>query len=91
MIDKTPSGYDAHLRWMAAPAAAAYRIFWRETWGPDWQHDVRVADATELVLPNTLIDDLVFGVASIDAAGHESYATAYVSPSRDSNDIKTVP
>jgi Peptidase family M28 len=90
-IDKTPSGYDAHLRWMAAPGAAAYRIFWREAWGPDWQHEMAVGNVTELVLPNTLIDDLVFGVASVDAAGHESYVSAYVSPPRDRDEVKTVP
>ena len=26
------------------------------------------------------IDDYVFGVAAIDAAGHESFVTAYVAP-----------
>src|SRR5581483_5539867 len=79
-IDKTPSGYDAHLRWAAAPGAAAYRVFWRTAWGPDWQHETLVGNATEFVLPDTLIDDLVFGVASLDDKGHESYVSAYVSP-----------
>jgi len=91
MIDKTPSGYDAHLRWTAAPGAAAYRIFWRAAWGPDWQHELLVGNTTELVLPNTLIDDLVFGVAAVDAGGHESYVSAYVSPTRAYGDVKTVP
>ena len=91
MIDKAPSGYDAHLRWTASPGAAAYRIFWRAAWGPDWQHDLLVGKVTELVLPNTLIDDLVFGVAAVDSAGHESYVSAYVSPPRDNSDVKTVP
>jgi hypothetical protein len=90
-IDKTPSGYDAHLRWMAAPGAAAYRVFWRQAWGPDWQHEMAVGNVTDLVLPDTLIDDLVFGVASADAAGHESYVSAYVSPPRDRDEVRTVP
>jgi hypothetical protein len=90
MINKAPSGYDAHLRWTASPGAAAYRVFWREAWGPDWQHDMLVGNVTDLVLPNTLIDDLVFGVAAVDANGHESFVTAYVSPSRESGDVKTV-
>jgi hypothetical protein len=55
MIDKTPSGYDAHLRWTAAPGAVAYRVFWRPAWGPDWQHEQLVGNVTELVLPNILI------------------------------------
>ncbi len=37
------------------------------------------------------IDDYVFGVAAIDAAGHESFVTAYVTPPRVSTDIKTKP
>jgi hypothetical protein len=48
-----------------------------------------VGNVTDLVLPNTLIDDLVFGVASVDAAGHESFVTAYVSPAREGGDVKT--
>jgi hypothetical protein len=90
MINKTPSGYDAHLRWNASPGAAAYRVFWREAWGPDWQHDLLVGNVTELVLPNTLIDDLVFAVAAVDASGHESYAAAYVAPAREAGDVKVV-
>ncbi len=91
MITRAPSGYDANLKWTAAPGAAAYRVFWREAWGSDWQHDVRVGNVTTLILPNMQIDDYVFGVASIDAGGHESFVTAYVSPARASTDIKTNP
>jgi hypothetical protein len=90
MINKTPSGYDAHLRWNASAGAAAYRVFWREAWGPDWQHEMLVDNVTDLVLPNTLIDDLVFAVAAVDATGHESFATAYVAPPRESSDVKVV-
>ncbi len=91
MITRAPTGYDANLTWTAAPGAVAYRIFWREAWGVDWQNDVRVGNVTSLVLPNMQIDDYVFGVASIDAGGHESFVTAYVSPPRASTDIKTKP
>jgi hypothetical protein len=91
MINKTPSGYDAHLKWVASPGATAYRVFWREAWGQDWQHDTLVGNVTDFVLPNTLIDDLVFGVASVDAAGHESFTSAYVTPPRAGGDVKTVP
>ena len=91
MITRAPSGYDANLKWTAAPGAVAYRIFWRDAWGADWQHDVRVGNVTTVILPNMQIDDFVFGVASIDAGGHESFVTAYVSPARASTDIKTKP
>ena len=90
-INRAPSGYDAHLAWTASPGASAYRIFWREAWGPDWQHELLVGNVTETTLPNTLIDDLVFGVAAVDAAGHESLVSPYLSPPRDSSDVKTIP
>ena len=78
MIDRRPSGYDAHLQWNAAPGAVGYRIFWRELWGPDWQHELLVGNVTEHVLPNMNIDDHVFGVVAVGAGGHESTITAYV-------------
>jgi hypothetical protein len=80
MIDRRPSGYDARLQWNATPGAAGYRIFWRELWGPDWQHELFVGNVTEYVLPNMNIDDHVFGVAAVGADGHESTITAYVPP-----------
>jgi hypothetical protein len=90
-INRAPSGYDAHLGWAPAPGASAYRIFWRDAWGPDWQHELLVGNVTDVTLPNTLIDDLVFGVAAVDAAGHESVVAPYISPPRDSDEVKTVP
>ena len=90
MITRAPSGYDASLRWTPAPGAVAYRIFWREAWGADWQHDLLVGNVTSAVLPNMQIDDFVFGVAAVDAGGHESFVTAYVSPPRANTPIRTV-
>jgi hypothetical protein len=90
-ITRAPSGYDANLKWMPSPGAVAYRIFWREAWGPDWQHDLLVANVTGVVLTNLQIDDYVFGVAAVDAAGHESVVAAYVSPPRAPITVKTVP
>jgi peptidase M28-like protein len=89
MITRAPSGYDANLRWVESPGAVAYRIFWREAWGPDWQHEVLVGNVTNIVLPNMQIDDYVFGVAALDAAGHESFVSAYVSPPRANTPIRT--
>ena len=90
LITRAPSGYDANLKWTATPGAAAYRIFWRDAWGPDWQHELLVGNVTNVVLPNMQIDDYVFGVAAVDANGHESFVTAYVTPPRTSTPIKTV-
>jgi len=80
MLDRRPSGYDAHLRWTAAPGAAGYRIFWREAWAPDWQREAYVGNVTEYTLPHANIDDWVVGVAAVDADGHESTVSAYVAP-----------
>ena len=77
MLDRRPSGYDAHLRWNASPGAAGYRIFWREAWAPDWQHELYVGNVTDAVLPHANIDDWVFGIAAVDAQGHESTASVY--------------
>ena len=89
LITRAPSGYDANLKWNASPGAAGYRIFWRDAWGPDWQHELAVGNVTSVVLPNMQIDDYVFGVAAIDAAGHESFVAAYVTPPRASTPVIT--
>jgi hypothetical protein len=83
-ITRQPSGYDATLRWTLSAGAVTYRIFWREAWGPDWQHNMLVGNVDEVTLPNIQIDDFVFGVAAVGAAGHESVVNAFVSaPRRD--------
>ena len=78
MLSRGSSGYDARLRWEASPGAVGYRIFWREAWGPDWEHELYVGNVTEFVLPDKNIDDHVFGVAAVGAGGHESTISAYV-------------
>jgi len=89
MVTRAPSGYDANLKWVAAPGAVAYRVFWRDAWGPDWQHDLLVGNVTNVILPTMQIDDYVFGIAAVDAAGHESFVSAYVTPPRASTPIRT--
>jgi hypothetical protein len=81
-LDRRPSGYDARLRWQPSPGAAGYRVFWREAWTPDWQHELEVGRVTEFVLEDVSIDDYVFGVAAIGPRGHESVVAAYVNPAR---------
>jgi len=78
MLDRRPSGYDAHLRWNASNGAAGYRVFWREAWAPDWEHETYVGNVTEYTLPHANVDDWVFGVAAVDAGSHESTVSAYV-------------
>ncbi|HEY3119191.1 MAG TPA: M28 family metallopeptidase, partial [Vicinamibacteria bacterium] len=88
LLDRQPSGYDARLRWAAAPGAAGYRIFWREAWTPDWQHELAVGNVTEFVLRDVSIDDYVFGVAAVGPEGHESLVSAWVNPPRREVEIK---
>ena len=82
MLDRQPSGYDARLRWNASPGAVGYRIFWRDAWAPDWEHELYVGNVTEYVLPHKNIDDYVFGVAAVGPGGHESTIAAYVAAAR---------
>ena len=82
MLGRQPSGYDARLRWTAAPGAVGYRIFWRDAWAPDWQHELYVGNVTEFIFKNKNIDDHVFGVAAVGQNGHESSISAYVNAAR---------
>ena len=90
LLTRGPSGYDAELKWNVSPGAVAYRVYWRDTWTNDWQHRQTIGNATSFVLPNLSIDDFVFGVAAVGADGHESLVSAYVSPVRQSADVKVV-
>ncbi len=69
------------LRWEApdgAPDGILYQVVWRETTAPDWQYTIPPVQAigatgssVVLTLPISK-DNVIFGVRSIDAAGHRS-------------------
>jgi hypothetical protein len=88
MLSRDPSGYDATMRWNAAPGAVAYRIYWRDTWTNDWEHSQTIGNVTQFTLKNLNIDDFVFGVSAISADGQESMVSGYVSPVRAGTTIK---
>jgi len=90
LLSRGQSGYDATLRWHAAPGAVAYRIYWRDTWSNDWQHRQTVGNVTTFTLPNVSIDDFMFGVAAIGADGHESLVSGYAAGVRATNVVKVV-
>lgn len=90
-LTRAPSGYDANLSWSAVPGAVAYRIFSREAWGPDWQRVLTVGNVTNVVLPDVQIDDYIFGVAAVDAAGHESLVSVYPEPPYPDPPVKLEP
>jgi hypothetical protein len=88
LIGRQPTGYAANLRWVASPGAVAYRIFWRDGWATDWQHDQLVGNVTQFVLADLSIDDVIIGVAAVGADGHESMISAYIAPPY--RDVKVV-
>ena len=52
---------------------AGYKVYWRRTAAPRWQHSTFVpADTTQHTLKNVVIDNWFFGVAAVDEEGHES-------------------
>jgi len=62
----------ARLRWEASEGARAYKVYWRDTTSPTWDHFRYVENATEVTLEGIVIDNYFFGVAAIGPDGHES-------------------
>ncbi len=65
------------LRWDPVPAErapdlAGYRIYWRLTDASQWDSSVYVGDVTAHTLENIVIDNYLFGVASVSEDGYES-------------------
>jgi len=68
---------DTTLRWSPSPDAnlAGYRIVWRETTSPFWEHSLDVPrDVTRRTLGGLPKDNSVFGVEAFDSEGHASPA-----------------
>jgi hypothetical protein len=68
---------DTTLRWAPSPEAdlGGYRILWRETTAPFWEHSVDVArEVTRKTVEGVSKDNVIFGVEAFDAAGHASPA-----------------
>src|ERR1035438_4877916 len=69
---------DTTLRWTpnAEPDLAGYRIVWRETTAPFWEHAIDVPkDVTRKTIPGLSKDGVVFGVEAFDGDGHVSPAS----------------
>jgi len=63
---------DTTLDWRKVPGAAGYRVHWRDTTAPQWQHARAMGDVDHAVLRDVVIDDGFFGVSSVSADGYES-------------------
>jgi len=64
----------ATLAWEAVndPDLAGYKVYWRDTTAPQWEHSRFVGKVTEHTLQNVIIDNFLFGVASVGKDGNES-------------------
>ncbi|MFT5618011.1 MAG: hypothetical protein ACI85I_001240 [Arenicella sp.] len=51
---------------------AGYKIYWRETTAPQWQYSRFVGDISKFTLEGTVIDNFLFGVATVGKDGNES-------------------
>jgi len=62
------------LKWDAVKDAnvIGYKIYWRATTSPQWQHSRFVGKVTDYTLKNIVIDNYLFGVASVGENGAES-------------------
>ena len=59
------------LKWSNVAGAKGYKIYWRDTTSPTWDH-ARYVEATEFTLNGIVIDNFFFGVAAVGENGHES-------------------
>ncbi len=60
------------LKWQPVKGAVGYKIYWRDTISPTWDHSRYVGDVTAFTLENIVIDNYFFGVAAVGADGIES-------------------
>ncbi len=63
---------DTTVSWNAAPGAASYRVWWRETSEAHWSQSRAAGAATSIMLPKVNIDDWFFGISAVSADGWES-------------------
>ena len=54
------------------PNLAGYKVYWRDTTAPRWQHSRFVGDVGEYTFEGLVIDNYLFGVASVAEDGNES-------------------
>ena len=54
------------------PDLAGFKVYWRDTTAPQWQHSRFVGIVTDYTLENIIIDNYLFGVAAVGTDGNES-------------------
>lgn len=63
---------DVKLEWSKVDGAFGYKVYWRDTTSPTWDHSRYVGDVSEITLDGIVIDNSFFGVSAVGANGHES-------------------
>lgn len=63
---------DTTLKWDKVEGAVGYKVYWRLTTSPQWTWSVDVGDVDRYTLEDVVIDNYIFGVASVNADGLES-------------------
>ncbi len=62
----------AKFKWDTVKGAKGYKIYWRDTTSPTWDHFKYVENVNEFVLDGIVVDNFFFGVSAIGENGHES-------------------
>ncbi len=62
----------AKFKWSKVDGAIGYKIYWRDTTSPTWDHSRFVGDVTEYKLEGIVIDNFFFGVSTVGTDGFES-------------------
>ncbi len=62
----------AKFEWSKVPNAVGYKIYWRDTTSPTWDHSRYVGNITHYTLEGIVIDNFFFGVSAVGANGFES-------------------
>ncbi len=60
------------LQWNKVLGAKGYKIYWRDTTSPTWDHYKYVENTSEVTLKGIVVDNFFFGVSSVGENGHES-------------------
>ncbi|TYP97030.1 peptidase M28-like protein [Tenacibaculum adriaticum] len=62
----------AKLKWDKVEGAKGYKIYWRETTSPTWDHFKYIENLTEFTLDGIVLDNYFFGVSAVGENGYES-------------------
>ncbi|WP_442266775.1 M28 family peptidase [Tenacibaculum sp. ZS6-P6] len=62
----------AKFKWDHVKGAKGYKIYWRDTTSPTWDHFKYVENVNEFVLEGIVVDNFFFGISAVGENGYES-------------------